>query len=530
MPEVRIDWARNGYALPVALLLLLAMLSFALVPLMMALFRPYFVYYNGSDEQIYLTFQGALALLQDRSRGLSSKLVLLGHELGLSGAVINLVMDLVSPLAIFAMVAYLLRKGLDERRPLVAAWWVVFGSVFFNQANPFLTGLLPDFRYQDTFWISAFEGFAPFIRSPEPQLSILIALAAACLYLRTRIWLLLFLPMPFLYDNVVVPYGYLVSAGLAARYLRPDSASKALLLNIALCVVLALALLILDRLGAFASMAVMPTHYRQTHLPGLSLSLIVALLSLLHMAWRQYRVKAPFGPFDQAVVAVAGLQLFITNHSVISGISIFPQALQSVGGTFGAAFLLFWNLKTAFYKFRNAEFGLLLVFGSFFIYAINCSQGLNLLSRNYRFNIYHDIDAESLEKFRKNPLGYVGGTQFLKGYIGMAYPKQLIPPLAHYYYFPFYMSKCAPLAKINADAIEFIDAHRDDPALKSRDPEITGEIEAIKASLAEIGSYGDACPAGVPAKVDFDIYETHDDTMLLLNFLPPAILRQGVDF
>ncbi|ODT82047.1 MAG: hypothetical protein ABS76_09435 [Pelagibacterium sp. SCN 64-44] len=526
----RIDWARNGYALPVALLLLLAMLSFALVPLMVALFRPYFVYYNGSDEQIYLTFQGALALLQDRSRGLSSKLVLLGHELGLSGAVINLVMDLISPWAIFAMVAYLLRKGMDERSPLVAAWWVVFGSVLFNQANPFLEGLLPDFRYQDTFWISAFEGFAPFIRSPEPQLSILIALAAACLYLRTNIWLLLFLPMPFLYDNVVVPYGYLVSVALAVRYLRADTARKAVVLNLALCVALALALLILDRLGAFASMAALPTHYRQTHLPGLSLSLIVALASLLHMAWRRRGVKTPLGAFDQAVVAVAGLQLFITNHSAISGISIFPQALQSVGGTFGAAFLLFWNLKTAFYKIRNAEINLLLIFGVFIIYAINCSQGFSLLSRSYRFNIYHDISKEDLEKFRDNPLGYVGGTQFFKGYVGMAYPKQLIPPLAHYYYFPFYMSKCAPLAKINADAIEFIDAHRDDPALESRAAEIAGEVDAVNASLAAIDSYTDACPAGVPGKIDFDIYETHDDTMLLLKLLPPAILRQGVDF
>jgi hypothetical protein len=515
----------------IVLLVFSAMASFMVIPWMSFVYRPYFAYYNGSDEQIYLTYQGALALLDDRSRGLSARLVLLFHELGWSGAALNLLMDVSAPLAIFGMVAFVLKILLSERDYLKAAWFVVFGSVLFNQSNPMLRSLLPDFRSSQTFWISAFEGFSPFIRSPEPQLSICMALLAVSAFARWRNAVLLLLPMPLLYDNVIMSYSYLVGVFLAKKYLscRPAIFPE-ILVNAAVVMAMSAAVGAIDQFGAFSALADMQTHYRHTHVPAISIGLVIAAGVVCLQILRLRDASRPFTPWDSASVSVAFLQLFLTNHTVISGVSIFPQALQSVGGTFGSAFLAFAVLRIVRENNAAVEKVSFFILSFLIIFCINYSQGLKPASRYYRIQLFHDISSENLQEFRSNSLGYVGGSQLFKGYIGLAYAKQLIPPLAHFYNFPFFMSACKDMADINLTAADYVQKNISSVQRGGDRASVEQEIKAVRVSAGKVTSYRDRCPAKIPRDVVFKIYPVQNDTMLLIRLWPPSVAQQGIDF
>jgi hypothetical protein len=514
-----------------AVFVALAMLSFMLVPWISFRYRPYFAYYNGSDEQLYLSYQGGLALLDSRTRWLSSRLVVAWHEAGLSGAALNLTMDLISPIVMLGLMAFLLKRIWQIGNPWTGAWLIIFGSCLFNQANPLLEGMMPDFRYSQTYWISAFEGFATYIRSPEPQLSLLVALLVWTLFWRTKWWILLLLPAPLLYDSVLMPYGYLVSVYLARHWLPLwRSPSREILLNLSVLTLLSVSIGIVDSWGFFNALADLPTHYRQTHLPALSLSLLFAILVISVMLYRHYRLHTEWTAWDSSGLAIAFLQLFITNHTVISGVSIFPQALQSVGGTFGAAFLLFYLLQLIPGR-NNVLRGLsAALVGIWILWSINNSQGLQLANNRYRLQLFHDISEQNLKAFRANPLGYVDGTQHFKGYIALAYPKQLMPLMAHSYNFPFFMSSCEPLAGFHKQALQFISSHLDDPQLAPHLSNVKTEQAAILEAIDNIDSYRDRCPSGLPESISFQIFPVQDDTMVLIKLIPPRITRQGVDF
>lgn len=507
----------------------LAMFSLMLVPWISFYYRPYFAYYNGSDEQLYLTYQGGLALTDYRGRWLSSHLVLWAHEIGLSGAALNLMMDISVPLFMLAMVAYALKRLGVLGNVWIGAWFVVFGSSLFNQSNPLLQGLLPDFRYDETFWVSAFEGFAPYIRTPEPQLSLMLVLIAWIAFLRIGWLVLLLLPVPFLYDNVLMPYGYLLAFYLARRWLlKTYSIKTEMILNVATVAVLALGIALVDSLGLFNAYAELPFHYRHTHSPVLSLSLLIAALVVIIMWYRSSYQRVSWSTRDSSALAVCFMQLFLSNHTVISGVSIFPQALQSVGGTFGSAFLMLYLVQLLPWPKgkRAIEFFL----GVWVLWSINNSQGLQLANNRYRFEIYHDISAQDLERFRSNPLGYVGGTQLFKGYIALAYPKQLMPPMAHLYNFSFLMGACEPLARLHESALRFVHENLNDPLLAHHRAGLDAEAAAINKALNNVNAYRDRCPEGVPASVDFTIYPNNNDTMVLLQLIPPRVTRQGIDF
>lgn len=515
-----------------AIFMALAMLSFMIIPWVSFRYRPYFAYYNGSDEQLYLTYQGGLALLNDRARWLSSRLVVWWHEAGLSGATLNLALDIVSPLLMLTLMAFLLKRIWQLKNPWTGAWLIIFGGCLFNQANPLLEGLLPDFRYGKTLWISAYEGFATYIRSPEPQISLLVALSAWALFWRTKWWILLLLPAPLLYDNVLMPYGFLTSVYLARRW-QPASGSsigKEILLNIGVCVLLSVSIGFVDSWGFFKALANLPTHYRHTHSFSLSLSLLFAGLVVGVMLYRYYRLHISWTSWDSSALAVAFLQLFLTNHTLISGVSIFPQGLQSVGGTFGSAFLLFYLLQLIPNRYNHLRGYSEIVLGIWILWSINNSQGLQLADNRYRLQLYHDINTQDLNDFRANPLEYIGGTQFFKGYIALAYPKQLMPLMAHSYNFPFFMGACEPLADLHRQAIQFVKDHRDDPRLSPHRNALEAEQVNIQEALNNVKTYRNLCPEGLPQSVKFRIYPVQDDTMVLIRLLPPRLMRQGVDF
>jgi len=519
----------------VALLVLLAMLSFGLKPLMAFVYRPYFSYVNGSDEQLYLTYQGALSLLGYRTRLLSSYLVKLLHDVGLSGAVINLVFDVVTPLLLLAVVAVAIKRLWGETHAVAYSWLMVFGQVLFNQSNPLLEGLLPDFRYQDTFWVSAFEGFAPYIRTPEPQLSYLLMAAMLLVYLfvHRRLYVF-FLPIPLLYDSVLLGYCYLLGVacliGVNGVTLKLAPGWRLTLLACGLAAIgLSFGIWAADQMGLFKSLATMATHYRHTHMPALSANLLFSLA-----AWTLAQAVGRAGrpaKLEAAALATLCLQLFISNHQIISGVSIFPQGIQSTWGTMGSAFLLYYLVRSLV-RFRRFSGWSVFYAASFLsLFSINNSQGMRFWDGTYRLDIGHDISEADLADLRANPFNHISATQFLKAYIGLAYPRQLLPLFSHQYFFPWFMGVCEPQLALHREAIAFLRANLDDENLTPYRTQLEDEIVAVEAAIAaQPDSISQDCPFETPTEPTFHIVPTPDDLMVLLKANPPGILRQGIDF
>lgn len=509
----------------------LGVLSFMIVPLIAYLYRPFFSYVNGSDEQLYLSYQSVIGLVEYRGRVFSGKVVEYFHDIGVSGAVVNLIFDIVTPVALIILLAYVLKRLFGDLAALKYAWIVVFGSVLFNQSNPLLVGLISDFRYQETFWLSAFEGFSPFIRTPEPQLSLLLVAMFAAIFVRKNFFLFLLIPVPFLYDSVLLAYGFLVAIYFCCC-LNPFVMKKSvevLLINGVVITLLAIAIKVADIFGFFSIYSHLPTHYRHTHMPTMTIGLVFSILSFLVVYC--FRKGREFSVLDYSAVSMIGLQIFLSNQNVISGISLFPQGLQSVGGTFGPAFMLFYFLKSISERFSIMEKILFGAFSIAIIYCINSSQGLDVENNRYRLGLSHNIEQEELEDIKQNPFNYVGATQFFKAYIGLAYPKQLTPPMAHQYFFPYYFNGCEKLVEVNQKAIVFIKQHLADEGFVPYKSFILDEISAFESSVDKFVAKPGGCDKyEIPNSPDFKVFPTGNDTLVYIRLYPLKVQRQGIDF
>lgn len=164
------------------------------------------------------------------------------------------------------------------------------------------------------------------------------------------------------------------------------------------------------------------------------------------------------------------------------------------------------------------------------IWSINSSQGLKISENRYRLQLYHNISKDDLISFRANPLGYIGGTQLFKGYIALAYPKQLTPLTADFYKFHFFMSSCEKIAHLHKHALQHMENNLEHRYLKPFRSDIEADSIAIQKSLNKISKYKNLCPENIPKEVNFKIYPNKIDTMVLIQLIPPKIQLQGRDF
>lgn len=164
-----------------------------------------FVFVNGWDEETYLSWQGVLGARNDPGYFV---LHLYGwlHQLGIPGAVQNLLSDTAFPIASAVLVTATLRHfGIEARRAIAYAVLILFSSTLFNYANPVVKALLGSYD-GSAFMMAGWELYPSILRTPNPQVSyFLIALATYAWARWRRDWLLL-LPLPLLYYFVAVPY------------------------------------------------------------------------------------------------------------------------------------------------------------------------------------------------------------------------------------------------------------------------------------------------------------------------------------
>lgn len=464
----------------------------------------YIAYTNGWDEETYLSYQGALAFM-GRPGYASASLVVLLHNLGLSGGLQNLLFDVVAPLATLHFTRRaLLQLGVERAPAAIGSCLLVFGSVLFNRANPMiwviweagsprlgvvLSGYPPilarpllalSVLADSPHWVMALESYPSILRTPNPQLSYVLVSGFALLCLRTRRLHWLFWPLPLLYWAVGIPYLYVLVAVLLYRRARSSSlwthfavAGLALALTGAATRLLVRTALDWDdtvrydpsSLGAGAQLALSP--------PLLFGG--VALAAILAMCRRRESLGTLRAP---ALVATSGL-FFITNLPLLARVRLYRPGLQDAAGSLLASFLLCLLLhglrdlgsgRNGSRVFRLAPaVALVLVLATTMV-----SQGFDIGRLQYRVFLNQPLSNESVGRIKSDATHAVLLASDLRGRATLMAPRLLAPPFAYQYHFPRVYNRCSLYSDWLGGAQAFI----------SREPELIAPRRGEESDIA----------------------------------------------
>ena len=147
-----------------------------------------FVFTNGWDEEVYMSWQGVLAW-KGAVGTHSLHLSWLMHLIGISGAVQNLLLDTLLP-PLTALLVYLSLRRYDFSSAVAVGYAVLicFGSVLFNANNPLISAQLGQTRSATIWFMSAWEVYPSILRTPNPEISFFLIAAAVYGYARFRKW------------------------------------------------------------------------------------------------------------------------------------------------------------------------------------------------------------------------------------------------------------------------------------------------------------------------------------------------------
>jgi hypothetical protein len=298
-----------------------------------------YVYFtNGPDETTYLLYEFSKAA-QSLTRS-GQALVTLGHEAGLSGGWINLIMD-TTLMVLFPVLmrAILRRSGWTPAQATIGAVLALVLPQIVLLNNPILAWL-EDWRIRTgaLFWFNMPSiGTSLYWRTPEPQFSYLLLGVGVLAGLRWRTMWPVYAVLPFIYPFVAIPVGF-VAIACHLRTWWPASLSRH-----ATWGPLAGAFTTLG-LGCWAyyTVAVSPStklFVVASHLPLFSLTSTVAIV--VYMLMRTSLSE----PYRFAALALALAPLAACNQQIISGHVPQPDNFESYAGTLAVALVVAFGVQ-----------------------------------------------------------------------------------------------------------------------------------------------------------------------------------------
>ncbi len=388
-----------------------------------------FTFVNAYDEPDYLNYGISLGA-QSFSRP-GQYLVTMGHLAGLSGAKINLLLDLACTALFFMAAAAGLRyAGLGRRRAGAGAALLILCPMFLGRSFP-PYGRLFDMNLRSGWvsWVGMPEAFfSPLFRSPEPQVSLVLLAGAACFAWKAGglwpLWCLL----PFLYPFLGVPLLFIL---LADAFSRIDVATatrdgRRLALG-AMASFLAAGILSL----AYFSLAADPKETARTvatRLPVLSLTGALSLAVYLILR-RRYR------PGHRPLLLFASLSpLAAENLQLVSGRIFQPSNFEQYAGTLVVVLLLVMAMAPDDRPGRGLAVMLVLgglyISGRYMTVASQYSGGrlpfkltgpvMDMLEKAPRRIILPDLSGVTSLIFPRQPVGLLSRSQ-TSIYLGNAY-------------------------------------------------------------------------------------------------------------
>lgn len=169
----------------------------------------YLFYSNAFDESTYLSYDGAL--MSRSATRLAEYSVIALHRIGLSGGYINLLFDIIFPTVSVVFLRLIgAACGFSTLETLVYPFVVVAVPVVFGYSDPYYATLFNlNYSSPTLSWITLPQAYyPPFLRTPEPQVSLSVVAIATYLAIRWRSYLVAFVVAPFVYPFVGIPYAF----------------------------------------------------------------------------------------------------------------------------------------------------------------------------------------------------------------------------------------------------------------------------------------------------------------------------------
>ena len=302
----------------------------------------YLFYANAFDEPTYLSYDGAM--MTASSTHLAEYLIVGLHRLGLSGGRINLLFDIAFPIVAVVFLRRLATAlGFSTLEATVYPFAVIAIPVLFGYSNPYYATVFnANYHSKGLSWITLPQAYyPPFLRTPEPQLSLCVLAIATWIGVRRRSYVIPFAVSPFLYAFVGIPYAFVVLALFindhAAAVVR-QPAVRALAAIVASYAAIAIAL----RMAYSLLIAGTTTadFLPATHLPLLSGTGAAALIVY---AIARSRLQLSHRP-PAFVLSVAPLA--VTNTQLLTGFFEHPNNFEQNFGVVALAVVIVLALRT----------------------------------------------------------------------------------------------------------------------------------------------------------------------------------------
>ncbi|MGS2716901.1 hypothetical protein ACVBE9_01900 [Eionea flava] len=421
-----------------------------IIPLMAAFFfSDIFMYVNGWDEETYLTLQSAKELLASPGYMASAVVIYALQNVGVSGSMQNLLFDfLLIPGMAVCIFFTAVNLGVSKKRSLVYVLFILFSSVLFNYANPYVVDIYGAQRHITTI-MPGFESYPSVLRSPQPQISYFLVGLAVLAWSRYRNYFWLLLPLPFLYFFVAVGYSFVIAVlllpSMFSRYKEKISSGNllwnvfipgALLFSIS-SLFFVLAAYLFEMISGGGVDILFPTAYKETRAFNIPLAFL-GLLPFVFLIIYKYVKGVSVGKEGLIFLYVTLSILLIANMHIIAGYTISYKNLHdySLSLMAGLSLSLFFESvhrhRLVAPLFSNVmQFTLL----ASILICVLYSQGFNFKESRFRIFVGQTISKDELKMVKHDPLRAIVYSRNLSAKLGYAHAKMPILPFAYQYYF-----------------------------------------------------------------------------------------------
>lgn len=390
---------------------LLTLLLLNAFPIYQAITTDGHLYYtNAYDETSYLQYDYAI-----QSKSLSrcgEYIVIFFHRIGLSGGWINFILDLTTFLVfIFLLREILIRLKFSESHANGAAYLITVLPLLFSGLNPLIYRL---FTYNLSsgliYWVTMPEGgFLPLMRSPEPQVSLIIMLLGIYFSLKLRSFFPAYLCMPVLYPFVLIPYAFIVIALHIKMKYKMKSPGNLILPLVLSFTILAIALTLYFNLCLEQRTK---EYLVNSHYPILSFSSILSL-AFYSVLYRHIREDLRY-----MVLIIALSPMAAANLQIITGWIAQPSNFEQNFGVYCVALVCVFamiSVKGAFFL-RALSFPL-----CFILVGISC---YTTFSNNYHLSNKLKLSPELLFDLKNDPRHVAINDTSMASLLSMVFPEQ----------------------------------------------------------------------------------------------------------
>jgi hypothetical protein len=358
-------------------------------------------YTNGWDEASYLQYDYAKHIVEISSGGrLSEYLVILLHDFGFSGGMINLLFDVITTSSLLLMLPRIFSlAGMDDNRSKLATISLLGLPLIFSNFNP-IYDFAQNFvmRSEAIKWITMPFIKDPFwLRTPEPQLSILFLLFGSYLALKFKKFYLLlpltaltypFILIPSLFTALVYLFrGIFKFSIIASAFVSASSISLSLLFY-----------------RLFFLPASVEGYIVPTSLPLLSICGIFAFAVLVFSRKR-----------DSALAIVLLLSIwFAANFQIVSSFTIQPNNFEQYWSAAALSLIIILQLKDLRALQVCARISMCLLF----------IWGFNSMATNYIYSKQIPKETEIVNDIKNDASIVALPDIYLSTRLDMLFPKQ----------------------------------------------------------------------------------------------------------